>query len=260
MSRVLIPAAITLAILSSTAPLAAQAHIVNVPCCGFSDSTTLTNVTIVPVNATVQWNRIGITPHTVTSGTGPSDPNAGVLFNGSLSGPTTFSRQFTALGTFAYFCSFHFIMNMIGTVYVLPAASATVVGTGCASSVGTLALGTTGLPKVGNSTFGFTVSGGPAGAPAYLYLSLGIAPTPLQVSATCFAYLDLVSTNQFIAAGVTPSGPNSLSAGGTTTFTFPLALDPALGGISGAAQALIFDGAAPGGFALSNAVAVVVGA
>src|SRR5262249_36869131 len=155
-------------------------------------------------------------------------------------------------------CSFHFAtMNMVGTVHVLPAATATVVGTGCNSSVGTVALGTTTLPRVGASTFGFTVSGGPAGAPCQLYLSLGSAQTPLQVANGCFAYLDIASTQQLIAAGVTPSSSN-LNGSGSATFTFPLPFDASLGGLSGAAQAIVFDAAAPNGagFAVSNAVAV----
>src|SRR5436190_20325943 len=98
MSRVLISAAITLVLFACSAPLTAQNHIVNAPCCGFVDTVTNTTTTIIPVNATVQWNRIGANPHTVTSGTAPSHRNAGVLFNGSLATLTTFSRQFTALG------------------------------------------------------------------------------------------------------------------------------------------------------------------
>jgi plastocyanin len=263
MSRVSLAAAFLLVVVATDARLVAQNHMVSSPCCGFTDSVTGTNVTIVPVNTTVQWNKVGATPHTVTNGVNPSDPQAGLLFNGNLAGAVmSFTHLFNQLGTFPYHCSFHFTppFSMVGTVHVLPPATASSVGTGCASSAGTLTLGVTSLPKVGNAGFGFTVSGGAAGTPAYLYISLGIAASPLQVSGNCFAYLDLVSTQAFITAGITPTGPNTLGAGGTTTFPFPLPLQPGLGGASGAAQVLVFDGAAPGGFALSNAIAVTIGA
>jgi hypothetical protein len=149
--------------------------------------------------------------------------------------------------------------SMTGTVYVLPAASVTTVGTGCATSVGVPVLGTSALPKVGTPTFAFTLSGGPAGAPAYLFLAASAGP-PVAVSPFCNALLDLVSLNAFIQAGITPTPPQALGPGGTTSFNFPIPNDPLLGGITGAAQALILDGGAPGGFALSNAVTVVVGA
>jgi plastocyanin len=248
---------------AAVSPAFSQVHNVNVPCCAFQDPANgNTNVSIVAVGTTVQWTRIGITPHTVTSGTGPSDPNSGVLFNGSLAGATTtYTRQFNTLGTFPYYCTFHSfpptVMN--GTVHVLPAASVTSVGTGCASSAGVAVLGTNGLPKIGNATFGFTVSGGPAGAPAFLFLAASTGP-PVAVSPFCSAFLDLVSLNAFLQSGATPTGPQALSASGTTTFTFGVPNVPALGGITGALQALILDGGAVGGFALSNAISVVVGA
>ena len=149
---------------------------------------------------------------------------------------------------------------MVGTVYVLPAATSTSVGTGCNSSAGTLALATNSLPKVGNATFGFVLSGGPSGAQGFLFLSGGIAATPLAVTPTCLAYLDIASLQAFIAAGLTPTGPQLLSAGGSTTFTFNIPLLPSLGGLTVSGQGLVFDGLVPGGLALSNAVTIVVGA
>lgn len=244
-------------------PAFAQFHNVNAPCCAFQDPANgNTNVSIVPVGTTVQWTRIGITPHTVTSGTGPADPTSGSLFNGQLGGATTtFTHAFPVLGTFPYYCTFHTtaFSTMLGTVHVLPAATATAVGTGCPTSVGVPVLGTNVLPKVGTANFAFTLSGGPAGAPAYLFLAGSTGP-PVAVSPFCNALLDLVSLSAFIQAGITPTPPQALSPAGTTSFTFVIPNDPGLGGLSGAAQALILDGGAPGGFALSNAVAVVVGA
>jgi plastocyanin len=244
-------------------PAFAQVHNVAAPCCAFQDPLNgNSNVSIVPVGTTVQWTRVGITPHTVTSGTGPADPTSGSLFNGSLAGATTtFTHAFPSLGTFAYYCTFHTtaFQSMTGTVHVLPPATATAVGTGCPSSAGVPVLGTNSLPKVGNATFAFTLSGGPAGAPAYLFLAASTGP-PVAVSPFCNALLDLVSLNAFIQAGVTPTPPQALGPGGTTAFTFFIPNSPGLGGLTGAAQALILDGGAPGGFALSNAVSVVVGA
>lgn len=263
MSRLPICAAMILTLLgpASTAP-AQSPHIVNVACCAFQDPANgNSNQTIIPVGTSVKWMRTDALPHTATSGSGPTDPNAGAVFNGSLAGATTnFTFAFNSLGTFPYFCSFHAAFGMTGTVFVLPVAAATSVGTGCSSSVGVASLVTNGLPKVGNATFGFTLSGGPAGAPGYLFLAGGIAPSPLLVTPTCLAYLDLVSLVAFIQAGLTPTGPQALSAGGTTVFPIPIPNNPAFGGITAAGQGLIIDGAAPGGIALSNAITLVVGA
>jgi plastocyanin len=237
-------------------------HVVNVVCCGFQDPANgNSNQTIIAQGITVQWVRIDAQNHTVTSGTMPG-PGSGTLFNGNLSVgfPTTFSHTFNTLGSFPYFCSPHFGFGMTGTVHVLPPASATVVGTGCQGSSGQpLALATNGLPTVGNQTFGLAVSGGPAGAQAFIFLAAGTGPA-VPVSPSCFAYLDLVSLSAFINAGLTPTGPQILSATGATTFTFPLPNLPQLGGLSGAAQAFVFDAGAPSGFVVSNAVALVLGA
>jgi len=243
-------------------PSFAQAHTVNVFCCAFQDPANGgSNQTIIPVGTTVQWVRTDFFPHTVTNGTGPTDPIAGTIFNGNLAGAATmFSFTFNTVGTFPYFCTFHSVQNMVGTVFVLPAATSTSVGTGCNSSAGTLVLGTNSLPKVGNATFGFVLSGGPSGAQGFLFLSGAIAATPLAVTPTCLAYLDLVSLQAFMAAGLTPTGPQLLSGAGSTTFTFNIPLIPSLGGATVSGQGLVFDGLAPGGLALSNAVTIVVGA
>jgi plastocyanin len=243
-------------------PSFSQAHIVNVFCCAYQDPANGgSNVTIIPVGTTVQWVRTDFFPHTVTNGTGPSDPIAGTIFNGNLAGAaTTFTFTFNTIGTFPYFCTFHAVQNMVGTVHVLPAATATPAGTGCNSSAGMLVLGTNSLPKVGNATFGFVLSGGPSGAQGFLFLSPGNAAAPLPVTPTCFAYLDLVGLQGFIAAGLTPTGPQLLTNAGSTTFTFSIPLIPTLGGATVSGQGLVFDGLAPGGLALSNAVTIVVGA
>ncbi len=58
--------------------------------------------------------------HTVTSGTGPTDPAVGALFDQGL----TISNQivsftFNTLGDFPYFCRVHFDMGMTGIIHVV---------------------------------------------------------------------------------------------------------------------------------------------
>src|SRR5262245_59265668 len=61
--------------------------------------------------------------HTVTSGTGSSDPNMGVLFNKPLqSAGQTFDLTFTDPATIPFFCTFHELNNMKGVIVVKAAA------------------------------------------------------------------------------------------------------------------------------------------
>jgi len=74
---------------------------------------------IIEVGDTVQWNW-SIAIHTVTSGTGAADPEAGDLFDAPLDGANpTFSFVFSSEGTFPYFCRTHELMGMSGTVTVV---------------------------------------------------------------------------------------------------------------------------------------------
>ena len=76
----------------------------------------------IKVGDTVTWTNTDSPPHTVTSGTGPSDPNVGQEFNSSpdfsplLLSQSQFSHTFTEAGEFPYFCQLH--PNMVGTVSV----------------------------------------------------------------------------------------------------------------------------------------------
>ena len=76
----------------------------------------------VKVGDTVTWTNDDSTPHTVTSGTGPSDPSMGKEFNSSpglktLIAPNqTFSHKFTTAGQYPYFCQVH--PTMVGKVIV----------------------------------------------------------------------------------------------------------------------------------------------
>jgi plastocyanin len=67
---------------------------------------------------TVQWVRSGGS-HTVTNGTGASDPDVGTLFDAPLnfSNPT-FEYVFTTAGTYPYFCRPHESSGMTGTITV----------------------------------------------------------------------------------------------------------------------------------------------
>lgn len=69
---------------------------------------------------TVIWTNDDSTVHTVTSGTGPTDPNMGKEFDSGLktliSPGETFSFTFGKAGEFPYFCAVH--PTMVGTVIV----------------------------------------------------------------------------------------------------------------------------------------------
>jgi plastocyanin len=67
---------------------------------------------------TVLWQWINGS-HTATSGTGISDPNMGVLFNGNLGLLTPqFSFTFPVAGTYPFFCANHTFAAMRGVVVV----------------------------------------------------------------------------------------------------------------------------------------------
>ena len=79
---------------------------------------------IIKVGDTITWKNEDTTPHTVTSGSGPSDPNKGKDFDSSpglssvIAPGSTFSHKFTQAGSFLYFCQLH--PNMVGEVGVNP--------------------------------------------------------------------------------------------------------------------------------------------
>ncbi len=97
----------------------------------FPDPTQALDVTVNQVSLSWSPSTVVITPgdqvtwvwssgsHTVTSGTGPTDPDVGLLFDAPLDGSnTTFSFTFNSTGTFPYFCRPHFGFGMIGEVVV----------------------------------------------------------------------------------------------------------------------------------------------
>ena len=66
---------------------------------------------------TVTWKNTDTVSHTVTSGTGPSDPHSGKVFDSKLISPgKTFEYKFTHAGTYYYYCTVH--PEMVGRVVV----------------------------------------------------------------------------------------------------------------------------------------------
>jgi plastocyanin len=77
----------------------------------------------------VTWTNNDDTPHVVTSGSGPSDPNLGKDFDSSpglstlISPNQTFDHKFATAGQFPYFCQLH--PAMVGEVIVTSGESTT---------------------------------------------------------------------------------------------------------------------------------------
>ncbi len=91
-------------------------------------------VTIV-IGDTIRWTAVS-GDHTVTSGTGSSDPNAGDLFDEELPDGDTYTRVFSTVGTFDYFCIPHEADGMKGKVIVTAIDIDTVHITASGSSFG----------------------------------------------------------------------------------------------------------------------------
>ena len=96
----------------------AQVHTVPQVGLTFVDSLSGTNVTTVATGTTVEW-QWGTGNHTVTSGTGSTDPQSGLLFDAPLTSTNqTFSYTFTIAGTYPYYCVPHEPQGHNGTVIV----------------------------------------------------------------------------------------------------------------------------------------------
>lgn len=103
--------------LGASAPALAVTHIVQQS--GFAFSPDLITIN---VGDTVTW-QWGSLSHTVTSGTGAADPQAGSLFDAPLNSfNPSFSHTFTTAGAFDYFCRPHELMGMVGVVIVQTAS------------------------------------------------------------------------------------------------------------------------------------------
>lgn len=135
----------------------------------------------------------------------------------------------------------------------------TTVGTGCAGTAGLApTLSSTQLPSIGNGSFSVDVLQAAPNSQAFLYLSLGMAPSPLSVGGGCMVYLEPVSLFQLIGVGFSPLGPVPTSATGATSFLLPIPPDPGLAGSSVGLQVAIGDPASPTGFTVTNALEAVI--
>ncbi|MBI3872479.1 MAG: hypothetical protein HY304_05325 [candidate division Zixibacteria bacterium] len=77
------------------------------------------------VGDTVNWVAVSGS-HTITSGTGSSDPSVGHVFDHQLPAGQSFSHVFAAAGVVPYFCRIHETMGMNGSVTVSPVVPKTV--------------------------------------------------------------------------------------------------------------------------------------
>lgn len=95
----------------------AAVHVVNQ-----INNTFVPNDITIDVGDTVQWVHSSGS-HTVTNGTGPTDPLVGTLFDALLT-TGTFSYVFTVPGDVPYFCRPHVSLGMTGIVRVNPPTAA----------------------------------------------------------------------------------------------------------------------------------------
>src|SRR5262249_40851502 len=122
-----------------------------------------------------------------------------------------------------------------------------------------LTLGTSALPTIPSPSFGLTVTGGSPGGFASVYLASALASSTTTLPNNCLVLLDLASVNAFIASGASPLPAIALDAMGSGFMPVPIPNAPCIGGASVALQAIDFAPAFSGGFAVSNALAIVVG-
>ncbi len=76
----------------------------------------------ISVGDTVRWTNTGGSAHTSTSGSGGTFPGSpdGIWKSGTLGLGAVYSRTFTSVGTFTYFCVFHPILMGTAVVVVQP--------------------------------------------------------------------------------------------------------------------------------------------
>jgi len=76
----------------------------------------------ISVGDTVRWTNTGVSAHTSTSGSGGTFPGSpdGIWESGNLGLGKVYSRTFTSVGTFTYFCVFHPILMGTAVVVVQP--------------------------------------------------------------------------------------------------------------------------------------------
>ena len=105
-------------------PIAAQSptvpnNIVDTIGFSFVDQDSSTNVTTITLGDTIEWNFISGFIHTITSGTGSSDPDSGALFDEqNFQAGDLFFFTPTDCGVIPYYCLIHEGQNMVGTIIV----------------------------------------------------------------------------------------------------------------------------------------------
>jgi hypothetical protein len=146
----------------------------------------------------------------------------------------------------------------LAITYVSPVpALAVSLGGGCLGSG--FSFSSIGVPVLGNAAFTVSLSGGPPGSSALIYLSTGAAASPLPIAGGCLVMLDLAGVAAHVAAGSSPIGPLVLDASGGALLQAAVPADPCLVGWQVALQAGASDPAAPGGLALSTGLLLQVG-
>jgi plastocyanin len=191
---------------------------------------------------TVTWtNTAPLTPHTSTSGSPPGTPN-GLWTSGTVNPNLTFSLTFNGFGpgSYPYYCSFHTLQNMAGTITITngtvapsvsltnPASGAKMLAPADIALMATAAQtgGTitnvgfySGTSLLGNATaapFNFTLNAQPAGN----YSFSAVAMSDLGLAATSSVVNVFVLTNAVISNPQPISGQFQLTIHGIAGQTY----------------------------------------
>lgn len=97
---------------SSPNPPAPETHDVSMVSNTFSPATITINE-----GDTIRWTNNDVRVHTSTSGTNGTPD--GKWNSGDVAIGATYLRVFNAAGTFPYYCTYHFVMGMTGTITVV---------------------------------------------------------------------------------------------------------------------------------------------
>lgn len=144
-------------------------------------------------------------------------------------------------------------------VGIMALAQVQIAGVGCNGSNGQpLALINNGMPSIGSTTFGLTLSAAPANSFGYLFLALALSPAPIPLTPTCNLFIDPTTMSLLMSTGMSPIGPLPLGPSGSLTVPTPIPNQSGLLGALIAVQAAVID-SVPGGFITSNALALLIG-
>ncbi len=140
-----------------------------------------------------------------------------------------------------------------------PYGQATSVGSGCAGGAMAAQLVALGRPRLFNQGFAMQIQGGLPGAPGWLFGAQGPATAGVPLGGGCTLYLDIPSMLSLMNAGVSPLGPVPINGQGTATFNLSPITTVSLVGASLCVQSAFSDAGATIGFAITNAVDLVIG-